>query len=291
MGILRAMAYSSSVLADLADHTYVDCGSGTKAWGCWGGKTNGKVLGQSPGSTLRADRIAQPDEKAGIKCYLTNGVCHQSANRILLPGWTTVRKARGYGVSEALFGTYGRLGYMPCRSPFHQYADVSGDLSECSEEAGRIPASEDRGIGSQFEPDRDESKYINEVLKIYREAETVTKRRVLSMVETTDFQINLFDRMVEFRLRGKVSTRLLTILDGIRRTIEKGRAGLEGDLARERMPVTEFVEDFNALTIRFQNEMAEVLKPNQYKKLFDLEPGETIILADPAIISRTTDLR
>lgn len=291
MGLLKAMAYESSMLGGLADHTYVDCGTGTKAWGCWGGKTNGRMLGQSQGSTLRADRIAQSNERAGIKCYLINGTCHQAANRILLPARITVSKAKGYGVSEALFGTYGRLGIWPCRAPFRQHAGVSGDLNECCEEAVRSSANEDKGTRLRSPPDRDEIKYIDEVLKMYREAETVSKHRVFSLDEATDFQIGLFNKMIEFRLREEELTRLLTNADRIRRTTEGERSELERNLAKEHMPVATFVEDFNALTIRFQNEMAEVLKPNQYSKLFDLEPGETIILADPVIISDTTNLR
>ena len=44
MGTLIAMAYPTSLFADQADHTYVKCGTGKRAWGCWGGKTGGRVL-------------------------------------------------------------------------------------------------------------------------------------------------------------------------------------------------------------------------------------------------------
>ena len=125
MGTLIAMAYPTPLFANQADHTYVKCGTGKKAWSCWGGKSGGKVLRRSTGSTQRADKIAQSDEKAGIKCYLINGVCHQAANRILLPSRITVRGARGYSISEALFGTYGRVGHWPCKSPFNQYKNVT----------------------------------------------------------------------------------------------------------------------------------------------------------------------
>ena len=142
MGTLIAMAYPTPLFANQADHTYVKCGTGKKAWSCWGGKSGGKVLRRSTGSTQRADKIAQPDEKAGIKCYLINGVCHQAANRILLPSRITVRGARGYSISEALFGTYGRVGHWPCKSPFNQYKNVTGDLPQCVE----APAVASRAI-------------------------------------------------------------------------------------------------------------------------------------------------
>jgi len=87
------------------------------------------------GSTKRAEALAEPNERAGIKCYLINGVCHQSASRILFPAGITVRGARGYDVSEALFGTYGRPRGPTgtCLSPFHKHADVTGDLLGCVE--------------------------------------------------------------------------------------------------------------------------------------------------------------
>ena len=81
MGDLVAMAYPTKLFANLADHTYVMCGTGGKAWACWGGKTGGTELRRATGSTQRADEIAEPDEHAGITCYLINGVCHQAANR------------------------------------------------------------------------------------------------------------------------------------------------------------------------------------------------------------------
>jgi len=135
MGKLVVMCYSTSLFANLADHTYVKCGTGGRAWGCWGGKTGGTELRRGTGSTKRADAIAEADERARIKCYLINGVCHQAANRILFPAGITVRGARGYDVSEALFGTYGRPRgpFGTCRSPFHKHAGITGDLPECVE--------------------------------------------------------------------------------------------------------------------------------------------------------------
>ncbi len=129
------MCYPTKLFANLADHTYIKSGTGRKAWGCWGGKSGGTELRGGTGSTKRAEALAEPNERAGIKCYLINGVCHQSASRILFPAGITVRGARGYDVSEALFGTYGRPRGPTgtCLSPFHKHADVTGDLLGCVE--------------------------------------------------------------------------------------------------------------------------------------------------------------
>jgi hypothetical protein len=131
MGILVAKNYPTSLFGKAADHTYVECSTGVKAWSCWGGKTGGTVLRRAVGSTKRADAIAKPNERAGIKCYLINGVCHQAANRILLPAGITVQGARGYSVSHAMFGAYGRVGMWPCHAPFNRHLGSGADLPEC----------------------------------------------------------------------------------------------------------------------------------------------------------------
>jgi hypothetical protein len=166
VGTLVVMRYPTSLFANLADHTYVACGTGAKAWSCWGGETGGTALRRSAGSTKRADAIARPNERAGIKCYLVNGVCHQAANRILLPAGITVRGARGYDVSEALFGTYGRPRgpFRTCRAPFERHPQVAGDLPACAGEArgGRTLSAAER---------RAERRYLSGVLARYRRAE------------------------------------------------------------------------------------------------------------------------
>ena len=74
MGTLVAMHYPTVLAFGAADHTYVKCGTGGKAWSCWGGKTGGTVLRGASGSTSQADAIAEPNERAGVTCYLINGV-------------------------------------------------------------------------------------------------------------------------------------------------------------------------------------------------------------------------
>jgi hypothetical protein len=55
MGELIGMRYPTELFANLADHTYVTCGTGGKSWSCWGGKTGGTELRRGAGSTLRID--------------------------------------------------------------------------------------------------------------------------------------------------------------------------------------------------------------------------------------------
>jgi len=279
MGTLVVMRYPTSLYANLADHTYVECGTGGKAWACWGGKSGGTALRRSPGSTKRADAIAARNERAGIKCYLVNGVCHQAANRILLPADITVQGARGYDVSEALFGTYGRprgaLG--TCRAPLDQHAGVTGDLRACAEDMATAATAERRA----------ERKYLRGVLAIYRKAAArLGSARGLTGPDLERFLIELFMHKVRFSLGARLDRVLVRKLRDIRASTERSRMTLEEWFARKELTASAFVAAFNTETILFQEAVAGALTANQYKALFGLRRGDTVILADPRIVRR-----
>ena len=290
MGTLIAMAYPTTLFAKQADHTYVKCGTGKKAWGCWGGKSGGTELRRGTGSTKRANKIAQPDEKAGIKCYLINGVCHQAANRILLPAGITVRGARGYSISEALFGTYGRVGYWPCKSPFNQYPGETGDLPECVE----APLTKAKSLAAEpvrTAADKFDWQYINGVLGIYGEAQAMMKARTIAPAEAQSFHLRLFMFMAEFNLGPMLDKALANKLKQVRSKIERVRVKAETAFANEKMKPSEFVDAFNKATVDFQDEMASIMKPAQYETLFDLKPGDHVILADQNIVTKAFELK
>ncbi|HEX5759591.1 MAG TPA: hypothetical protein VF121_10385 [Thermoanaerobaculia bacterium] len=46
MGTLIGWKYPTGAALNLADHTYVSCGTGGQAWSCWGGKTGGAAFVQ-----------------------------------------------------------------------------------------------------------------------------------------------------------------------------------------------------------------------------------------------------
>ena len=93
------------------DHNRNVAGSSGMRWRCGGADTGGSCIGAGTGNSIIeiiADCLSQPNSEAGIK-YLTTGVCHQMANRILHPaGQITVVGCSGYGFSTARFGPYGR---------------------------------------------------------------------------------------------------------------------------------------------------------------------------------------
>lgn len=281
MGVLVAKAYPTKLFLKLADHTYVQCDTGGKKWSCWGGTTGGRVIARGPASTKRANAIAQPDEKANIKCYLINGVCHQAANRILLPAGVLVSRARGYSISSALFGTYGRVGFWPCFSPFQQYPTVTGDLPACVRKATarRVPMA--RGVDDKLD-----WQFIQGALEIHREVTRLQRRGTAADDDVMAVNLAQFVHMAAFHLGPMMDGALARKLRGVRRRIESRRARMERALGEGEMRTEEFVERFNALTLAFQTDMANALDRDQYQTLFDLKPDEQVVLADPRIVAR-----
>lgn len=285
MGTLVAWHYPTGFFAGLADHTYVACGNGGKAWSCWGGKTGGIPLRQGIGSTLRADAIAEPDERANVKCYLVNGVCHQAANRILLPARMIVRGARGYWISEAMFGTYGRprgaRGF--CKAPFHQHERVTGELPECRLGSGDMELGE-RGLREPEIESETLGAYVAEVAAAYREIEPALIAERVDEGDADSFQAHLFRLMIDFRLGDERagSSQRETLVEA-RLSIEPRRREIEDAFFRHALSVRQFVDGINELTIELQERTSEILGERRYRALFDEGPEDRIVLADPAV--------
>lgn len=288
MGTLIAMTYPTKLFAGVADHTYVRCGSGGRAWGCWGGKTGGGPLRAQGGSTIRSDAIAQPDERAGITCYLVNGVCHQAANRILYPAAITVRGARGYDVSELLFGTYGRPRSLlgRCLAPFNRFDTVTGDLPEC---LGRPAIA---GIETFAHPtpgpfQARESRYVSRVIEAY---DKVPIRSFATDAEDfghlLDFSLHLLNLKVDFNLADAAGTDERRHLMDLRRQVEMARAPLEASFGNKELEAGDFAERVEEVFTGFQILAADLLPPSHFKALFGLDPGDVIRLGDPGILAQ-----
>ncbi|RJX36448.1 MAG: hypothetical protein C4525_00565 [Desulfarculus sp.] len=72
--------------------------------------------------------------------YASVGVCHQLANRGLFSTGTTVKEARGYGLSHFFFGTYGFASIKAEESDFSVFGaentgNASYDMKQCLAQA------------------------------------------------------------------------------------------------------------------------------------------------------------
>lgn len=268
-----------------ADHTYVECGTGARGWGCWGGKTGGKFLRSATGSTKRADEVAKPNERAGITCYLINGVCHQAANRILDQSKITVDGAHGYSLSVSLFGVLGRKkGFFGlCKAPFDEFSAVTGDLPACVGDTIQ-PAGDDDGVS--FNPGRrdyEDVRYMSEVRDLYyrMNAEALESAEALFEDQMQHFRLFVNHKFgyPQDRVRPSEYHRVMVA----RESFERRRLRAE-----ERFVETQdglaFVQTFDELTLEFQDELVQALDGEAYFRLLNLRPDERIVLSDPDIV-------
>lgn len=272
MGRLAAKAYPTKVVANLAEHTYVECAAGAKGWGCWGAKLGGRSLSVAGGSTRRADAIAQPDECGGITCYAINGVCHQAANRILAPANIGVDGALGYGASKWVFGVYGRpsgpLGL--CSAPFDQHAGVSGDLDECADLGSIAPSRSTRGLP---EEQRFRTIAAQTVALFARDDLTGTNQDARIRFQLAQAEILAMNSLEGYRTYWD-------LILNIQFQFESNRVVLEDELA-DGMPRELFPPAFNRLILEYQNELAEALPSHVYVAMMGSPPGESFVLCDP----------
>lgn len=246
---------------------------------------NGNFLRSAIGSTLRADAVAQRDERAGITCYLINGVCHQASNRILAQSNITVDGARGYSLSVSLFGVFGRkrgaLGL--CRAPFDDFQSISGDLPACVGKA--VPPSE-RDVIARSNPglhDFEDAYYMSEVLELYDNEKMEVAENANSLFHVQMRHFKLFVNHKLGRPHDKISEDKYRLLMEARGRFEESRL-----LAEERFAATDnrstFVEQFDELTLKFQAEVAEILDGETYFKLLNLPRHQRIVLSNVDIV-------
>lgn len=273
MGVLVAKKYPTKLALGLADHTYVECTEG-KGWSCWGDKTGGTALRSAHGSTRRADAIAEPNERAAVKCYAINGVCHQSANRILWPAKVTVRGARGYKLSEAIYGPYGRFRALfgLCNAPFNRHPDVEGDLPECMFKVAAPRAQ------AEIEED---AQYLERAVETY-ERYGPLEAMALDDGAMVDLHVELFLLLAQRELGPKRVEAAHKVV-GIRTDEERERMRIERAFADRELSLERFVTEVNGLTDRFQDQVAEAMAPEDYSLLLGLLPGDKVQLVDPDI--------
>ncbi len=261
MGQLIAKRYRTSMMAYLADHTYVECGAG-KAWGCFGGSKNGEAISAGEGSTARANAIAEPNGEAGVGRYLIDGVCHQAANRILLPANRLVTEARGYWLSVSIFGTYGR-------SAFNMRPDVMGDLEACvSSKTSTTLRARDIPSGT---------------LRLIRSNRASMARFDFktSSSELATFNVNRFMKDLSLQRQIQSPKSSLSGLKLAKNTTELFLDFMGKELRNDKIGPVEYVREFDRMTDKFQDDAANALSKDDFVRVFRVSPEERIRLSDP----------
>ena len=277
MGRLVIKAYPTKMAIGLADHTYVECGTGRVGWKCFGGKTGGHALESESGSTKRADAIAEPDEHSGLNCYMVNGVCHQAANRIWTAAGITVEGARGYGVSRGMFSVYGRVGVWPCKSPFDAHAGVKGDLAACVGGDADTDATEANGMSESQAAD---AALASSLLGLYQANSSLFDLDTQPALEEIEaFHLQLFATLLDLRL-GPLAEDQRDQLLAVRRSIEQRHLEIDSRHAAGSLDGLELAAAVDELAVDLQRQMASEMSDEQYQSLFELPKDELVSVAE-----------
>lgn len=287
MGTLVIKCYPAFFSRDkVMDHAYVECGTGLRAWSCWGGKAGGNAIAVGAGSTRRANRIARPDERANIRCYAINGVCHQAANRIAFPAGLLALGARGYGLSEAVFGPYGRphgpLGL--CAASFDKHTGVTGDLEQCAErDEGAVVK---QPAATSLPTPAEHKRYIDRVLEIYDKAlGPAVAGLTLDDAQRTELGVRLFLNKAQFNLGGEAD-RHQRMLEEIYRDFDRRRSDREDAFLHREINASQFAVELNQRALDFQHKVAGSVRKEHYRALMDLEPDQFVMLVDPSLVEQ-----
>jgi len=251
------------------DHTYVTSSDG-KMWGCWGRDKGGHKICEGKGDSKKADCLSSPKGIALIVYGLT-GVCHQTANRILRPSRQTVCKAQGYAASWVLYGAYG--GTNRAFSPEWKAHEAICGIWDW------------RPDPLYLSKDQERDHYFEAMHIAYSDMAKAVDDRSASVSEAVDeVRTKELEALARNRIKGGLTPNKLT-------SIASSRADMLAELEPALMAlagpesVSASAERANKLLNDFLASVAKTLEADEFRAIFDVDPGTQVIVAEPNIIS------
>jgi len=272
-GFKRAVGGGVGGLA-IADHTYVTSDQNDR-WPCWGlgagGSSGGTEICSGSGSIPRARCLAQPSGHAAILWGVT-GVCHQTANRILLPSGRIVAAAAGFWASALAYGIYGRdavfwFGWLGPVS----ICDLIIPPFKKKVSAGKRPAAK----RNRADADGSEA-LVAEVLALYALGLAHRRRPDLNVLADKETDL-LLDHLAPKPLTRGVKSKIIALRhrsDGRLRT-------LAGRVYAGKTDGEGFAADGNAAISDLFRQVARVLGADAYTEMFGYSPRVDVTVIDP----------
>jgi len=257
-------------VGNIVDHTWVtsfpaasQCPPPQSYWYSWGGcHETGPGTTAKPLATHGADlavakcictadlgEYIPPDSPShgGINLYGIDGVCHQLSNRIL---WAATL---GSGAPVTVEGA---KGYSVSR---WLYGTYGGNLADWQQRIARCTAAHPAAPGTP----------------------------VAMMAHAPQSLDADLAAMIREKLGPEISGEKTARILQIRRNILESKSVLDRRVRSGQIPPRQFAESVNELVDRGLHQVAQVLTPAEYLKLFGLPPGERIGVVDPAIAEQS----
>jgi hypothetical protein len=273
----HAIAAGMPPLGRYADHTYVTS-SDNRSWGCFGRSAGGASLANASGNgdSDIADCLSQQNSRAGL-VYLVTGVCHQASNRILDPASALVTAARGYQASWHLYSTYGLP--WPRNLPRHPQAeDWPLRQGRCypPRPSGAPPPPSGGG--------RDDASFLARLRPLWHRG---APRKTTTPSQHQDDGLDLLREetrlMVHFRLGARFSKAKTEKVVEERVQLYEDRLPWAQEALKGHMDGGVFADKVNSQLNESLRRVEKEIGQSAYQALFDLAPGEFILVAERKI--------
>jgi hypothetical protein len=259
--------YAVPCLGPLADHTYVR--SGDTGWGCWGRDDGGNPICAGPGNYDHANAFSQTDSHAAIR-YGLDGVCHQTANRILYPANVIVSAAHAYWASSWAYGTFGTHNLYAAIVWWKRKREVLG-----MSEPVPVPGY----------------PYNAAMLSFVQQVQTLhasyAATGALNEQSTTPFTLHSqeFDLMLDHRLGHEKPLNAVADLHTAHNSFLTQKGELDTALGNRSLQPRDYANRVNQLVANGLATSATLLGRDLHVRLFGLEPGAQVQLIDPEIMA------
>lgn len=243
-----------------AEHTYVTSSDGhfRFVWPCFGSSDGGHEICKSTGDFNKCNELAGKNSHAEI-IYGITGLCHQAANRILIPAATTVENARFYLVSTGLYGTYG----TDASRFFHKHHITQMMFIEMPNE------------------DTSEKEFIKNIQDLY----STSNIKNTNANEPINYNSKEFELFLQYRLKKNLSDIHKNKLIEIHEKFHKKIKEMENDLNNKKISPKDYANKINNEISDTLSEFSKELTQEEFEKIFGIKPGEQILLIDPKIMA------
>lgn len=256
------------------DHTYVTSSDG-HIWNCWGRSSGGTIICSGEAIPGIADCISQKKSRAGL-IYGITGVCHQTANRILLPAGCIVSKAKNYWITAFVYGTYG------VRFP-SSLLSFNKRIARCSQETTGLPENLTlegfRGDSERLYLQRINSMY-NHYMSMYRDINALQEKDIV-----TTFLHNELRLTMDYRLGNENNVNNANKLINYQSELLQEKKPLDDALLKKSLSTLQYARRINDLVNGTFKEISKVLGDQNYAKLFGLAPHLQLEIIDPEIMA------
>ncbi len=306
--MLIGYAIKIPAAANQLDHTYVgyvenDPKNPIYSWKCHGRDKGGEEICRGNGDLRIADCLSHEDSNAGL-IYGVSGVCHQMANRILLPAGVIVSDAKGFGLSTFTYGIYGQLNpiFFATLNPLALIAATKAAKKIRKEWSARkarclkTKKSLSQPSGSKIlsAGGSPEQVFLQQVIDLHAGelTKSATEDNVFSIKDKElgekELREKEFKLFMEYRLGEELNSEITELVLKAHSEFNEEKSKADANLLGDDISIDEYVNCGNEHITEVLAQIAKDMNDDaKFKALYDISPPkDTFILIEPEIAAK-----